>query len=78
MTVGCEEVRLAMSGEVLRPGIAADVAEHLETCEPCRLHARDARSRASLLRELAPPMSTRQSIELLQRLRVALSQLVGR
>lgn len=74
----CEEVRLAMSGEALRPGIAADVSRHLETCEPCRLYVREARDRPAQLRALAPPMSERQSLQLLRRLRIALSQIVGR
>lgn len=76
--VDCEEVRLAMTGEALRPGLAAKVREHLESCESCRLHARAARSRSALLRALAPPMSERQSIQLLNRLRAALAELIGR
>ena len=78
MTAGCQDVRSAMSGEMLRPGIAAEVTAHLDACEDCRRYAREARSRSSLLEQLAPRMSARQSAELLQRLRVALSQIVGR
>ena len=78
MTTDCQEVRSAMSGETLRPGIAADVTEHLDACDACRRFAREARARSSLLEQLSPRMSARQSTEILQRLRVALSQMVGR
>lgn len=77
MTV-CEDVRLALTGELLRPGIASEVRIHLEGCADCRRFIAEQRRRPERLRALAPEMDHWRSRTMLEHLRDVLRSLVGR
>ena len=78
MTVSCEQTRLALAGEHVRPGVAAEVRGHLSGCASCRRYLTEQRRRPARLRALAPEMAPARSAELLEHLRQVVRGLITR